>query len=93
MARFVRPSATVGAFESRRDERVDRLVELVLGDGAVDQAPIGGLAARHLPPEQEQLLRARDADEARHEPGRATVGRETALEEGLPEAGSTRLRP
>src|SRR5258706_5798147 len=50
------------------DERGDRSVELVVGDGAVDDPPRRGLDAGNLPTEQQQLLRPRDADQAREQP-------------------------
>ena len=69
------------------DERRGRGLELVVGNGAVDHAPRRRLRTGELAAEQQQLLRPRDADEPRQQPGRAAVRAEAALEEGLPEAG------
>ena len=84
---LVSPMATVAAAGELRDERRGGGLELAVGHRAVDEPPGRRLRAGELAAEQQQLLRARDADEARQQPGRAAVRAEAALEERLPEAG------
>ena len=84
---LVSPIGDGGAAGELLDERRGGGFELVVGNGAVDEPPRRRLRTGELAAEQQQLLRARDADEPRQQPGRAAVRAEAALEEGLPEAG------
>src|SRR4030095_15552042 len=82
--------------ESDRDRRATRELaderrrggfELVVGNGAVDEAARRSLGTGELAAEQQQLLGARQAYQAREQPGRTTVRAEPPLDEWLPEAG------
>jgi hypothetical protein len=68
------------------DQLPRRGVELRLRHRPVDHAPGGGVGPAHRAAEEQELLGARDADQPRHQPGRAAVGREAAPGERQPEA-------
>ena len=64
---------------------------LVLDDPA-DQAPVGGLLRRDALAEHHHLHRPRPPGEARQQPGRAGIGDQADIDEGLQEIGRPRRR-